>query len=233
MADFKTHISVAAGASFVAGLSAYTLGMATIPQTLFIIMLGGIGGILPDIDSPHSTSKEWVFSILGATTALIFMFSLIVELGILLSVFLSICIYIAIVKYLKDMLGKFCVHRGVIHSLPVGLIFASVIVILVNVITNELIFAWLSGLFLCFGFLIHLLLDECYSVDLSGAKLKKSFGTALSIFSHKNFMAYLIAYGLLVGLFFLLPKDNLTPLLQSKLIMKNILANLLPAKLSV
>ena len=36
-------------------------------------------------------------------------------------------------------------------------------------------------------------------------------------------MAYLIAYGLLVGLFFLLPKDNLTPVFQSKLIMKNFL----------
>ena len=230
MANFKTHISVAAGASFVAGLSAYTLGMATIPQTLFIIMLGVIGGILPDIDSPHSTSKEWVFSILGATSGLIFMFSLIVELGILLSLFLSICIYIAITKYLKALLGKFCVHRGVVHSLPVGLIFASVIVILVNLLTHELIFSWLSGVFLSLGFFVHLLLDECYSVDLSGAKLKKSFGTALSVFSHKNITVYLLAYALLVGLFFLLPKDNLTPILQSKLIMKNILANLLPAR---
>lgn len=65
MADFKTHISVAAGASFVAGLSAYTLGMATIPQTLFIIMLGGIGGILPDIDSPIVLPKNGFFQFLG------------------------------------------------------------------------------------------------------------------------------------------------------------------------
>ena len=37
----------------------------------------------------------------------------------------------------------------------------------------------MSGLFVSVGYVIHLVLDEIYSVDLTGARVKRSFGTAL------------------------------------------------------
>src|SRR5262249_42268793 len=43
--------------------------------------------------------------------------------------------------------------------------------------------SWISGLFVFIGYLTHLTLDELYSVDLTGTKIKKSFGTALKIIS--------------------------------------------------
>ena len=36
------------------------------------------------------------------------------------------------------------------------------------------------------GFLSHLLLDEIYSVDCHGLRLKKSFGTALKLWGHSG-----------------------------------------------
>ncbi len=228
MANFKVHVTVAAGASLMAGLGAYIVSFSNIPQTLLLIMLGSTGGILPDIDSPHSTAVEWAFNILGIIISLILLFSFLDKLGVLLALFLAASTFISIKNYIRPVLSKFCVHRGVIHSLPVGLIFSGIVVLIADMATNNTLFSWLCGLFLLFGFLIHLLLDEIYSVDLNGARLKKSFGTALSIYSNKNKIGYLLAYLLLIGIFFLLPKNNLVPLVQSKVILKTIVRNLLP-----
>ena len=50
--------------------------------------------------------------------------------------------------------------------------------------------AWLTGLFLFIGFLIHLALDEIYSVDVEGRTIKKSFGTALKLFDTHSLGAF-------------------------------------------
>ena len=41
----------------------------------------------------------------------------------------------------------------------------------------------MSGLFVSVGYVMHLVLDEIYSVDLTGARVKRSFGTALKLIS--------------------------------------------------
>jgi hypothetical protein len=46
--------------------------------------------------------------------------------------------------------------------------------------------AWLTGFFTFIGFIIHLVLDEIYSVDIEGAELKRSFGTALKVFDYHS-----------------------------------------------
>jgi hypothetical protein len=43
--------------------------------------------------------------------------------------------------------------------------------------------AWMNGLFVSAGYMVHLVLDELYSVDLTGARVKRSFGTALKLIS--------------------------------------------------
>ncbi len=42
------------------------------------------------------------------------------------------------------------------------------------------------GLFIGFGFIVHLILDEVYSVDLMNKRMKKSFGTALKLYSYDD-----------------------------------------------
>lgn len=50
------------------------------------------------------------------------------------------------------------------------------------------------------GYITHLILDECYSVNLSGFELKRSFGTALKLLSLRYWKASTLF--LLLGLVF-------------------------------
>jgi hypothetical protein len=65
--------------------------------------------------------------------------------------------------------------------------------------------AWLVGIFVFIGALIHLLLDELYSIDLEGRRLKKSFGTALKITEWRSPLANLLLLALLAGCWWLVP----------------------------
>ena len=69
--------------------------------------------------------------------------------------------------------------------------------------------AWLSGLFLLLGFLLHLILDEMYSVDFTNRRIKRSFGSALKILdTRKQFKSALIT-GLTFVVWFVTPDETL------------------------
>ena len=55
------------------------------------------------------------------------------------------------------------------------------------------------------GYLIHLILDEIYSVDITGRKIKKSFGSALKICSNDK-KVNLFVYSLLFLSMLFLPQ---------------------------
>ncbi len=50
---------------------------------------------------------------------------------------------------------------------------------------NSLV-SWVYGFMITFGYFVHLILDEIYSVDLGNRRLKKSSGTALKFGMYKN-----------------------------------------------
>ena len=78
--------------------------------------------------------------------------------------------------------AKLTVHRASLHSLLANAVFAVAVVVLSHHLFDSSIEqSWLMGLFMFVGALIHLLLDEIYSIDLEGRRLKKSFGTALKV----------------------------------------------------
>jgi len=68
--------------------------------------------------------------------------------------------------------------------------------------------SWLSGLFIGFGFIVHLLLDEVYSVDLSNRRMKKSFGTALKLYSYKNLTASALMTACTLALVWITPQPQ-------------------------
>ena len=73
---------------------------------------------------------------------------------------------------------KITVHRGMIHSIPMAILAGQLTFFAVTGTIEERL---LKAASLTLGFLSHLILDEIYSIDSTGAKLrlKKSFGTAL------------------------------------------------------
>jgi hypothetical protein len=68
--------------------------------------------------------------------------------------------------------------------------------------------AWMAGCFICLGYLIHLSLDEIYSVDLRGIRIKKSFGTALKPVSLRYLKATIALLLLTVLVFYTTPKAD-------------------------
>lgn len=182
MADFKTHTAVAAAACGALSTAALSVGAATAEEALIFWLAGTLGGLLPDIDSDHSQSIQLVFSIMGAMFASSLVADQVGALPLWMLWLLGILAYLAVRYPVLAIFARFTVHRGMLHSLLANTLFAFITVAL----AHHYFFlsprtSWGVGTFVFVGATIHLLLDELYSVDLSGARIKKSFGTALKI----------------------------------------------------
>ena len=95
-------------------------------------------------------------------------------------IFISLALPVIILVILKPFFKKLTVHRGIFHSIPMGLVI-SLLILSLNTHNTDIISIAFMG-----GFLSHLILDEAYSsITISGIiiKPKKSFGTALKWFS--------------------------------------------------
>ena len=178
MGNFQQHITCSTATGIAVAGVAYHFGFD--PSACLVAAgLCSFAGMLPDIDSNTSKSfQECVYltagvaSILAAArfrhhgfdhdTAMLggAMFFLLIRFG------------------LGTLLKKYTSHRGMIHSVPVAVLFGQLVFF---VVPGEFEERLLKAAALTIGFLSHLILDEVYSIDSSGSsiRLKKSFGTAL------------------------------------------------------
>ncbi len=182
MADFHTHMM---GAALVSGIIA--TGMAMVAQTgpqavMGYFALGVAGGILPDIDSNSSIPIRIAFKLLSAIAAFVMVFRFAGQLSLIELVLLGVGTFYLVRHGVFSVFTHYTRHRGVIHSIPAAL-FAGLMTVLIahQVFAADSVTAWTSGTFVAMGFLVHLLLDELYSVDLMGMRVKRSFGTALNL----------------------------------------------------
>jgi hypothetical protein len=76
-------------------------------------------------------------------------------------------------------------HRGIYHSILAAIFFACLTVAIYHVLGRPDGVAWLAGAFMFVGYLVHLTLDEIYSVDVMDTRIKASFGTALKFIDRK------------------------------------------------
>lgn len=184
MANFKTHISVAAACSGSLATGFLVVGVASPSDVWLYFAMGTLGGILPDIDAHKSIPGRMLFSFFALVVAFLTMFSRagvysIVELSILWLV-----TFVAVRYVIFQLFARFTVHRGIFHSL-----LAAVFFWLCTTNIGYYLFgmtplnAWMAGAFVGAGYVMHLVLDEISSVDLVGARVKRSFGTALKIIS--------------------------------------------------
>ncbi len=168
--------------------------------------LGAFGGILPDIDSNNSYALQILFAGLAAVMSLIILFRLATDYSIMELWILCGVAYIVIRHGMLKLFATFTVHRGIIHSLLAALCFSLFItVVLYRFVEVNSLFSWLCGVFLFFGFIVHLILDEIYSVDLMNAELKRSFGTALKFFDYKNGWTLFLSLSVCIGLWYISP----------------------------
>ncbi|WP_299312576.1 metal-dependent hydrolase [uncultured Halomonas sp.] len=187
MANFRTHLVVAAAGGAAIAHGGWQGGLWEVREALQVLALVTLGGILPDIDADRSKAIRLIFNLLAVPAVVAGALLLQGRLdtgGLLLA---CGAIYLG-VRYLGARLfSRFTVHRGLWHSLlAAGLCGLVTAALSHRLFAQPDTLAWAHGVAVTLGFVIHLALDELYSVDLIDARIKRSFGTALKPFDWRS-----------------------------------------------
>lgn len=182
MADFKTHVTVAAVLSTSLSVASFYLEFANAYEAALYALVGTLGGMLPDIDADESIAIRLVFRLFGVLVAGISIWVWFDDMSYWHLGSLGLASYCAVRFPIQWVFEKLTDHRGVLHSLLANVLFTLVAVpIAYHVLGLSAKTAWGVGFFIFFGATIHLMLDEIYSIDLTGMRIKRSFGTALKL----------------------------------------------------
>ena len=187
MANFNTHFTVAAGASAMVSGTLLSMEVVSPEQAVLAFAIGTLGGLLPDVDSSHSTSIKVGFNVLSLLLTIMLIFVKSSTYSLVEMFMVSILVFVAIRYAFLEFFRKISKHRGMFHSIPVGIIWGIVVSILAHIFFDlDALVSWVYGFMTTFGYLVHLTLDETYSVDLGNRRVKKSLGTALKLGMFKN-----------------------------------------------
>jgi len=195
MASFAQHVNTAVVISGITIAPLYSSSLIDINQALALLFFGMIGGILPDIDLENSKPIQITSSILSIFIPLLAILTLLESLSISKMLFIWFLSAMLLHFLIFKILLHLTIHRGVIHSIPMGLLFAQIINILFyTVLEFEELFSLLCGIFLFLGFVIHLILDEIVSLNAFGMSFKKSLGSALKFYDKNNLIGSVVLY---------------------------------------
>ena len=187
MANFNTHFVVGATATSILSGTLLSMEIFSPNEAGLAFVLGTFGSLMPDIDADNSKSIGIAFTVVSllVTTLAVFVKSTtysLVEMLLMAGVVFSLIRFGFI-----GLFRKISKHRGMFHSIPVALIWGVVTAIIMHLFFDlNALLSWSYGLMITWGYLVHLLLDEIYSVDLGNRRVKKSFGTALKLFRLKT-----------------------------------------------
>ncbi|GGB91576.1 membrane protein [Marinobacterium zhoushanense] len=189
MANFNTHFLGGAVTSCVLTSTMLLTGLFTPGQGMSLWVAGTVASLAPDLDSDTTGILKGLFSALGvmASFGVLFRFPNLPLLhlwGAMLAAFL-------LVRFgLLQIFAHLTEHRGAFHSLMAAVSIGLLSTLLCWRFTSQGIdFSWALGGMVFAGYLVHLILDECYAVDLSDMEFKRSFGSALKPISIDNWWA--------------------------------------------
>lgn len=205
MANFKTHLQVASVTTGLASSLFYSSGHLSAGEAFLCWVMGTLGGILPDIDSDNSHSLGIVF---GAFSIIACGFTAVawIDAWPLPWVWAACALVFLLVQFgVRQIFARFTVHRGIFHSLLAGFLFMFIAAAGAAALGASGTTSWFLALFLGFGYCIHLLLDEIFSVDFMNITIKRSFGTAFKLFDYRNMATSALMAIAVIALFFLTP----------------------------
>lgn len=209
MANFNTHLSVAAVASGLISTLCLQVGFVDSQDAMLLILMGTIGGILPDIDLQYSHPSRIIFSMLGMIFAFLWVLSAENSLSVSELWAVGAIIYCGIRYGLWRIFNLYTKHRGAIHSVAAAaLSMLATTVISFHVYGKNDFTSWLIGFVVFIGFIIHLLLDELYSVDFMNRRIKRSFGTALKLVDTRYAYTSSLIIVMCIGLYFVSPSAD-------------------------
>jgi membrane-bound metal-dependent hydrolase YbcI (DUF457 family) len=184
MANFKEHITTSTFLGVAYGAAAGTFFDVPLSTCVLAGGLCSVSGMLPDVDSkssrPLRESLAFGAAVVGMMTAQRF-----AELGMKHEwvVLAGATMYLFVRFVLGELLSRYTVHRGMFHSLPAAVIFGQIAFLLASGPDVQLRVYKAGAVVL--GYLSHLVLDEVHSFEWKRGRvrLKRSFGTALKMFS--------------------------------------------------
>ncbi|MEZ5854745.1 MAG: metal-dependent hydrolase [Hyphomicrobiaceae bacterium] len=187
MANFPTHLAY--GTLVSGGLATLTLAANVVgPESLIAVATAGVvGSVLPDIDLKDSRPGKAMFFGLASFFSFVSLFLLAGKLSIA-ELWITAAATFAFVLYVVHAIfHRMSYHRGIFHSILAAVFFALVTAITYYfLLRRQAGVAWLAGGFMFIGYLVHLTLDEIYSVDVADRRIKASFGTALKLWDGKH-----------------------------------------------
>lgn len=169
--------------------------------------LCAVSGMLPDLDSDSGVPLRETSMFVAAIAPMLMIdrfrdFGLSHEAMALAAMLVYFGIRFVAVEFFK----RFTVHRGMWHSIPAAC-SAGLLAYLVMPSPSESVRVFKS-MAVVVGFVVHLTMDEIWSIDLRrGFRLKSSFGTALKFFGNKQ-LANLAVYVMMFGLVYLAWGDH-------------------------
>ena len=209
MASFEQHVNVAVVFSGITLVPIYASSLIDMTQALILLTFGILGGVLPDLDSDSSKPVQIAFRILSIFVPLIILLSVGVELSlrVILSVWAVATILLNFVVF--KIFLSITKHRGIFHTIPMGILFSQLLFIILNYsFSFSVFFSTVSALFLFIGFITHLVLDELFSINALGFRLKKSFGTALKLYDKNNIFGTILLYVSIFTIYYYFPFKN-------------------------
>lgn len=209
MAGFKTHITT----STVVGVGYGLLGHFGLempwPTCILAGGLCGLAGMLPDLDSDSGVPVRETMTFAAAVVPLLMIerfrsLGLTPEMMVLLGGALYLLVRFGVAKIFK----RYTVHRGMWHSIPACVTIGLFAFLICS--CNEMDRRLFKTFAVMLGFMVHLVLDELYSIEWKGGmfRTKSSFGTAIKFYS-KSRWANISTYGKLVLLLLIAVGDPL------------------------
>ncbi len=206
MASFQQHVNISIISSGVIIVPLHTANILSLNESIIALIVGLVGGMLPDLDLDDSKPTQIFFQLLSIFIPLILILHIFEQIPILHILALWLVCGLILHFVLRKTLAQMTTHRGIFHSIPMGILFAQIaLFISQEKLQQSSELSSIIAFFIFFGFIVHLLLDEIYSFNLLGIKIKKSFGTALKLYAKNNLIGTLILYILILFFFKYIP----------------------------
>lgn len=216
MALFKTHLTVAAAVTGALSVTTLYADLATPATALVLWIVGTLGGLLPDIDAKSSITLR-LFTLLFLAVLATFVVIRLNHSMTLMWTLLAVAGALATASFIViPLLTRMMVHRGNCHSLLAALLSAfTTAFVSIHVADTSIQTGYLVGISTGVGFITHLLLDEIYSVNIKDIEIKRSFGSAMKLFSRRSPISSFVMAGLCaVGFWWMPEPDSLQTVLQ-------------------
>lgn len=206
MASFQQHLNLSVIASGVIIVPLHHAGFLTPNEAVIALIFGIIGGVLPDLDLEYSKPSQILFQILSIFSPMLIIIYFFKDIPVLYNIIIWFLLSFFFYFILRKILGQFTVHRGIFHTIPMGILFAQItLFISQNILHQSDLFSSILAFFIFFGFMTHLILDEIFSINIHGIKMKKSFGTAFKLYDKNNIIGTIILYILILLIYKYIP----------------------------